>query len=91
METFKIIIQNSGGLHARPASGLVSLCHRFDSNITLDSGSMEANGKNVTEVLGLGAEKGDKLIIKITGKDELKAKEALKRHFANSSTGSEKI
>ncbi|MCD4669333.1 MAG: HPr family phosphocarrier protein [Actinomycetia bacterium] len=91
MKTFKIIIQNSEGLHARPASRLVSLCHRFDSNITLDSGDMEANGKNVTEVLGLGAEKGDRLTIKITGKDELKAKEALKKLFTNSAPGSEKI
>jgi len=91
MKTFKIIIQNSEGLHARPASRLVSLCHRFDSNITLDSGDMEANGKNVTEVLGLGAEKGARLTIKITGKDELKAKEALKKLFTNNAPGSEKI
>jgi len=91
METFKIKIRNSEGLHARPASRFVSLCHKFDSNIMLNSGNMEANGKNVTEVLGLGAEKDDELIIKITGKDESKAKEALKKLFANNTSGSEKI
>ncbi len=91
METFKIKIQNSEGLHARPASRLVRLCRRFDSDITLNYGNVEANAKNVTEVLCFGAEKGDELIIKITGKDESEAKEALKRHFINSAPGSEKI
>jgi len=76
MEMLKVKIQNSEGLHARPASRLVSLCHRFDSNITLIFADIKVNGKNITEVLGLGAEKGDELIIKATGKDESEAKEA---------------
>ena len=91
METLEVKIQNSDGLHARPASRLVSLCHRFDSNITLVLADMEIDGKNITEVLGLGAEKGDELIIEITGTDESKAKKALKKLFTNNAPGSEKI
>jgi len=91
MEMLKVKIQNSEGLHARPASRLVSLCHRFDSNITLIFADIKVNGKNITEVLGLGAEKGDELIIKATGKDESEAKEALKKLFRANAPGMEKI
>ena len=46
MNTFKIKIQNSEGLHARPASKLVSLCHRFDSNIMLIFADIKVNGNH---------------------------------------------
>jgi len=91
MNTFKIKIQNSEGLHARPASRLVSLCHRFDSNITLIFADTKVNCKNITEVLALGAEKGDELIIKAIGKDESEAKKALKKLFRANAPGTEKI
>ncbi len=91
MKTFKVKIQNSEGLHARPASQLVSLCHRFDSNITLTFADMEADGKNITEALGLGAEKDDELIIRAEGKDESEVKEALKKLFTANAPETEKV
>ena len=42
---------------------------------------MEADGKNITEVLGLGAEMGRTLTIGITGKDETEAEKAIKEFF----------
>lgn len=81
MKIFKINIQNSEGLHARPASRLVELCHRFDSSIMISSQEIEADGKNITEVLGLGAEMGRTLTIGITGKDETEAEKAIKEFF----------
>ena len=91
METIKIRIQNNEGLHARPASRLVSLCHRFDSNVTLTFSDMEADCKNVTEVLGLGAEKDDVLTVRVSGKDESETKEALLKFFSGNTSGAEKI
>ncbi|GAH02568.1 unnamed protein product [marine sediment metagenome] len=82
MKIFKINIQNSEGLHARPASRLVELCHRFDSSIILSSQETEADGKNITEVLGLGAEMGRTLTIRITGKDETETEKAIKDFFS---------
>ncbi len=82
MKILKINIQNSEGLHARPASKLVELCHRFDSSIIISSQEMEADGKNITEVLGLGAEIGRTLTIGITGKDETEAEKAIKEFFS---------
>ena len=79
MKLLKINIQNSEGLHARPASRLVELCHKFDSRIIILIGNTIADAKNITEVLSLGAEKGTQLTVKITGKDELRAKEVLEK------------
>jgi phosphotransferase system HPr (HPr) family protein len=91
MKTFRIKIKNSEGLHARPASGFVSLCHKFISDIKIVYGGIVADGKNITEVLGLGIEKGDYLNVKIRGKDEQEAERALKNFFLSVNSGAEKI
>jgi phosphotransferase system HPr (HPr) family protein len=55
----------------------VSLCLSFKSDIIISYGGIEANGKNITEVLALGAEKGDLLRVVISGSDEKEASSAL--------------
>lgn len=82
MRSVKIKINNIEGLHARPASRLVKLCHRFDSSIMISSKEMESDGKNITEVLNLGAEMGRVLTIGITGKDEVEAEKAIIEFFS---------
>ncbi len=81
MRSVEIKVNNIEGLHARPASRLVGLCHRFGSSITISSREAAADGKNITEVLGLGAEMGDTLTINIDGKDEAGAERAIKDFF----------
>ena len=81
MRSVKIKVNNREGLHARPASRLVGLCHQFGSSIMISNQEAAANGKNITEVLGLGAEMGNILIIEINGKDEAGAEKAIKEFF----------
>ena len=81
MRSIEIKVNNIEGLHARPASRLVGLCHRFGSDIMISTQEAAADGKNITEVLSLGAEKGNTLIIKIDGKDEAGAEKAIKDFF----------
>ena len=81
MRSVKIKVNNIEGLHARPASRLVGLCHRFVSSIMISLQEAAADGKNITEVLGLGAEMGNILIIEINGKDEARAEKAIKEFF----------
>ncbi|MCJ7471606.1 MAG: HPr family phosphocarrier protein [Actinobacteria bacterium] len=81
MRSVEIKINNKEGLHARPASRLVALCHRFGSAIMISTQEAAADGKNITEVLCLGAEMGDTLTIKIDGKDEARAEKAIKDFF----------
>ncbi len=91
MRTFRIKIVHNEGLHARPASRFVSLCHKFISDIKIVNGDLTADGKNITEVLSLGIEKGDYLTIDIRGKDEQEAEIALKKLFSHRNFNMEKI
>jgi len=70
MKQFTIKVKNREGLHARPASRLVELCHRFKSDVHISFDGLVANAKNITEVLSLGVEDGDRIEIKIDGRDE---------------------
>lgn len=81
MRSVKIKVNNIEGLHARPASRLVGLCHQFGSSIMISNQEASADGKNITEVLGLGAETGNILTIEINGKDEAVAEKAIKNFF----------
>lgn len=81
MRSIEIKVNNIEGLHARPASRLVRLCHQFGSSIMISTQESAADGKNITEVLSLGAEMGNTLTIKIDGKDETKAEKAIKDFF----------
>lgn len=86
MISIEVKLNNIEGLHARPASKLVGLCHRFESIIMISNHVASADGKNITEVLGLGSEMGDTLTIEINGKDEACAEEVIKEFF---NTGAE--
>ena len=81
MRSLEIKVNNIEDLHARPASRLVRLCHRFGSAIIISTQEAVADGKNITEVLGLGSGMGSILTIKIDGKDEAGAEKAIKDFF----------
>ena len=91
MKILDIIITDPEGLHARPASRLVSLCHNYDADIAINFGGMRANGKNITEVLALGAEKDDRIEIEISGNDASAAEHALRDLFDGLNSGMEKM
>lgn len=65
----EVTIQNRYGLHARPAAMFVSACNRFQSEIQVVKGGTTVNGKNILEIMTLGAAQGTKLILKISGDD----------------------
>jgi len=73
-----VIVQNSLGLHARPAAMLVELASRFSSHIVVQKGKTEVNGKSIMGIMMLAAGKGSKLKIKIEGSDAQEAMVALK-------------
>jgi len=70
-------IQNKVGLHARPASVFVQTAMKFKSDIVVVKDGKEVSAKSILGVLSLGAEKGSKILIKISGEDEKEAIEAL--------------
>jgi phosphocarrier protein HPr len=90
MKKLDIRIKDPEGLHARPASRLVRMCHSFQSEIMLHFRGAGANGKNITEVLSLGAEKGDIISFVIRGSDEEDAAAALLEMMGESIPGQRK-
>ena len=62
-------IGSKSGLHARPAAIFVQNAKGFQSQITLVKEEKTANGKSILSVLALGAEKGDQVVLKISGSD----------------------
>ena len=91
MKILDTMIIDPEGLHARPASRLVSLCYGYNSDIHINFDGMRANGKNITDVLALGVEKNDRIKIEISGNDESEAEHALRNLFGGLSSGMEKI
>jgi phosphotransferase system HPr (HPr) family protein len=73
------MIKFETGLHARPASELVSLTQNFESEISVRNieNDMRADGKSIIEILSLGAFQGTNLVFEATGPDEMNAVEAI--------------
>lgn len=78
------IIQNSEGLHARPAADLTKICQKFTCDILLAKKGTEINPKSILGILSLGAAKGDEVTVKVNGEDEENAMEELEKFFSQS-------
>lgn len=70
-------IKNKLGLHARPASILVKLAGKYDSEIKLIKEDTEINAKSILGVMMLAAAPGQKITITAEGPDEKEAVNAL--------------
>jgi len=78
-ERVKVI--NSLGLHARPASMLVQVASRYNSDITLSRDEMKINAKSIMGVMMLAAEKGAEVEIEAVGDDAKEAVAAIRELF----------
>lgn len=70
MKERELIIENPTGLHARPARVLVNLAKQFQSDVRLLYGEKKANAKSMVSVLTLGAGRGSRIIVQVSGEDE---------------------
>ena len=64
-----VTLGSKSGLHARPAAIFVQQAKSFQSQITLVKDERTANGKSILSVLALGAERGNQIVLKISGDD----------------------
>ena len=65
-----VTVKNSTGLHARPASQLVMLSQKFESEICITSPDAEIDPKSIISVLSGGVKKGTTIDVKAEGTDE---------------------
>jgi phosphocarrier protein HPr len=79
-----IVVQNTLGLHARPAMQFVDAANQFSSNITVIKGGAEpgeADGKSVMQMIILAAEQGTPLTLAAEGEDAETAVATLAKLF----------
>jgi len=63
-------IQNSSGLHARPAAMFVKLANQFDSEVWVSKeGDDPINGKSIMGLMMLAAGPGTKITVTAEGSD----------------------
>ncbi len=77
MITKEITIQNSVGLHARPATFFIQKANEFRSSIWIEMGERRINAKSLLGVLSLGIDKGTTITLNAEGEDEEEAVNAL--------------
>ncbi len=81
MKTFKYVIQDEQGIHARPAGVLVRAATEFESDIHICKDGKQWDLKRIFGVMGLCAKKGDEITVTISGKDEDAAAEKIEALF----------
>ena len=65
-----IVIVNTLGMHARPATLIVKAATKYRSDFRLIKGDTEINGKSIMGVMTLAAEFGSELELVADGVDE---------------------
>ena len=72
-----LIITNSVGLHARPATFFVQKANTFKSSIWIEKEDCRVNAKSLLGVLSLGISKGTSITLIADGNDESVAVDGL--------------
>jgi phosphocarrier protein len=73
----KVTIKNKLGLHARAAVKFMNLANRFVSSVRIEKDGNEVDGKSILGILTLAAVQGSRITLKVSGKDEKQALDAL--------------
>ncbi|MEN8907526.1 MAG: HPr family phosphocarrier protein [Clostridiales bacterium] len=67
-------IKNKEGFHIRPAQIFSNAASKFESDVVvLNKDGNSTNGKSTLGLMALGFETGSKIILEISGKDEIEA------------------
>jgi phosphocarrier protein HPr len=72
-------VSSKQGLHARPASIFVETANRFISKVTVSKGDIIVDGKSILNILTLGVEYKDEIILEAEGEDAQEAIDSLER------------
>lgn len=86
MKTREVTIQNTYGLHARPATFFIQKANTYKSSISVIKDDKRVNAKSLLGVLSLGVVKGMTVTLSADGPDEDEALDGL-AELVNSSFG----
>lgn len=71
-----VTIQNSQGLHMRPAGLFTKAVTKFASDVTIVFNGNRINGKSIMNVIAAGIKAGSEIEIQCEGSDEQEALDA---------------
>ena len=77
MVSRSVTIQNSVGLHARPATFFIQKANSYKCSIWVEKEDCRVNAKSLLGVLSLGIVKGTKITLIADGNDENEAVSSL--------------
>ena len=83
MVSKEVVVKNSTGLHARPATLLVKKASAFKSDVSIEFNGKKANVKSLIGVLSLGVTKDAKITVVASGDDETLAVEEIAKLIAS--------
>ena len=72
-----VVITNSSGLHARPATFFIQKANSYSSSIWIEKEDRKVNAKSLLGVLSLGIAQGMSVTLSADGKDESEALDGL--------------
>ena len=70
MKSFKYVITDEVGIHARPAGILVKEAKKYASTITIAKGEKKADATRLMALMGLGVKCGEEVTVEVSGDDE---------------------
>lgn len=70
MTTREVIVRNSVGLHARPATFFIQKANSYKSSIWVEKDERRVNAKSLLGVLSLGVTEGSAITLIADGSDE---------------------
>ena len=77
MVSSKVTVQNSVGLHARPATFFIQKANEFNSSIWVEKDERRVNAKSLLGVLSLNLVQGAEISIIADGNDDAEAVKTL--------------
>ena len=82
MRQFTFTIRDELGIHARPAGLLAKMAkENKETTITVTKGESTVKASQLMKLMGLGAKRGDEVVVAAEGPDEDAAIEKLKEFF----------
>ena len=81
MKSFKYVIKDEIGIHARPAGLLAKEAKQYESKIVIDKAGKTAEATKLMAVMSLGVKCGEEITVTVEGADEETAVEKIKAFF----------
>jgi len=81
MKSFKFVVKDELGIHARPAGIIAKEAKKFQSTIKITKGEKTVTASQLLMLMSLGVRKGEEVIITVEGSDENEAYVAIETLF----------